>query len=92
MEHFRIIVPSSPEHPDVLIHRVASDSGKHIVEIKAIGVIDGVEDVYLLEAVSFESVEMACRYIEDFNPRSADEWVKINNITNSLPDKKQSKK
>lgn len=82
MKHF-IIIKTSAKYPDVLLHRDRNDDGEELVKIKAIGEVDGTEDMFAEETIIFSSPESAINFIADFSKTSAEEWCKKERITYS---------
>jgi len=80
MLQFRII-ETSASYPDVLLHRDRDENGKETVQIKAIGIIEGQEDMFAEESITFNSYHSACRFIEDFTQKSAEDFCKREGIS-----------
>lgn len=79
MGNFKIIEPDSP-HPDVLLHRDRNENGDEIVEIKAIGTIDGVGNMFATEQIIFQSEYTAREFIESYSEESAKSWCRRQKI------------
>lgn len=80
MSHFKII-ETEVLLPDVLLHRDRYEDGTEFVEIKAIGIIDGDNEMFAVEKVTFECPRSAIAFIRDFSTTTANEWCKKNSIT-----------
>lgn len=80
MEHFRII-GTDHKKPDVLIYRSRNEEGGESVIIRAIGIIDGKENMFAEEEVRFDTFELACRFISDFSVKTANDWCEKEGIT-----------
>jgi hypothetical protein len=75
MTHFKII-ETGHEIPDVLLHRDRDEDGNEIVKIFAVGIIDGSENMFAGEEISFENAFTASEYIEAFTKKNAENWCK----------------
>jgi hypothetical protein len=80
MLQFRII-ETAKKYPSVLLHRNRDEDGVETVEIKAIGIMDGQEDMFAEESITFSCYHSACRFIEDFSKESAEQWCEKESIT-----------
>jgi hypothetical protein len=81
MTHFRIIETSAHNDcPDILLVRDRSDDGDELVRIFACGIVDGEDNIFVHEEVTFDNPITASDFIECYTEGKAEAWCKRNNV------------
>lgn len=80
MTHFRII-ETKQSFPDVLIYRDIDEVGNEFVKIMAVGLVDDVDDTFVVEEARFQNHFTASEYIESFTQKNAENWCKRQGVS-----------
>lgn len=75
------IVETYSELPEVLLYRDRDEAGNEIVQIQAIGCIEGNEDQFAVETIQFVSPITAQGFIRDFSSESASAWCREQEVS-----------